>query len=261
MASDSKPSLAPLPASLYKYRSLDRATEILSTNRLYFSSPADFNDPFDCKVGPLGLLDQDFLREMIRVRSLLGGGKPSPAEERLAHGDADAYKEVSKQVQARVDQHRVLCFSEPRENILLWSHYAESHRGICLEFSTEKWSALIHNALPVRYSHQRPSEDFTHEAWDQMKFVSNIALIKDSCWRYEKERRFIREPGSGLVDFPPEALTGVIFGCEFPDQKYDAVMDLVTRRVPRPAIYKAVRHDRKFALVIEQIREPGGKPA
>ncbi|MBN9226141.1 MULTISPECIES: hypothetical protein [Legionella] len=37
------------PEILYKYRNFDaRAISMLANNQIYFASPLDFNDPFDC---------------------------------------------------------------------------------------------------------------------------------------------------------------------------------------------------------------------
>lgn len=40
-----------IPEILYKYRCFDgRAISMLANNQIYFASPLDFNDPFDCLV-------------------------------------------------------------------------------------------------------------------------------------------------------------------------------------------------------------------
>ena len=52
----------------------------------------------------------------------------------------------------------VLCLSEVNDNILMWSHYGQSHTGVVLEFPTEEksgFSAL--HLLPVRYEDGPPS--------------------------------------------------------------------------------------------------------
>jgi hypothetical protein len=148
-------ALQPVPPYLYKYRSLHpmkRIKQILVKDKLWFSSPASFNDPFDCKVPPLGTLHPDSLKAMIADR-LLTGVTPSNAEAQLAEGNPAAYEEVSAQLQRRVNNIGILSLCEHRDNILLWSHYADMHRGIFFEFSTSEWPSLGCKALPVIYSH------------------------------------------------------------------------------------------------------------
>ena len=52
----------------------------------------------------------------------------------------------------------VLCLSEVNDNILMWSHYGQSHTGVVLEFSTEanSWFSAS-RLLPVRYEDGPPS--------------------------------------------------------------------------------------------------------
>jgi hypothetical protein len=46
------PDLDSVPPALYRYMTFERASDAISTNTLYFSSPQGFNDPFDCQVPP-----------------------------------------------------------------------------------------------------------------------------------------------------------------------------------------------------------------
>ena len=40
-----------MPRYLYKYRAIDKNTEkIITDNELYFNSPVNFNDPYDCNI-------------------------------------------------------------------------------------------------------------------------------------------------------------------------------------------------------------------
>ena len=50
----------------------------------------------------------------------------------------------------------VCCFSEKKDDILMWSHYADGHKGFCLEFITPK-----HNRdQEVIYNQERLSARF-----------------------------------------------------------------------------------------------------
>ncbi|WP_430929638.1 DUF2971 domain-containing protein [Lysinibacillus capsici] len=47
------------------------------------------------------------------------------------------------------------CFSEEPLSILMWSHYAENNKGICLEYNfsyLEIHSYIIYDIHPVRYT-------------------------------------------------------------------------------------------------------------
>lgn len=77
-------------------------------------------------------------------------------------------------------QFGLICFSEDWVNPLLWSHYADKHRGICLGFDVNE---LV--LRKVSYVRDRPSLKLplTNEAADQLLWT------KYRDWKYEEERR------------------------------------------------------------------------
>ena len=74
----------------------------------------------------------------------------------------------------------VLCFCPEWNNPVLWSHYADSHRGMCLGFEIE--GSILQ---PVRYVRTRP--DLTIPPTDET--ARQLLLTKYWDWRYEKEWR------------------------------------------------------------------------
>ena len=92
---------------------------------------------------------------------------------------------------------RVGCLCTNYKNSLMWSHYADSHRGFCVEydFAEADISAL---PFPVIYSNSRPQvpwgEALTRSPENTAKATSNLMiglLTKDKCWEYENEWRFL----------------------------------------------------------------------
>jgi len=75
----------------------------------------------------------------------------------------------------------ILCFSKGWRNPVLWSHYADSHRGICLGFD------VIEDRLlrPVRYVKQRTP--FTLPPAKEA--ISELLFTKYWDWSYEQEWR------------------------------------------------------------------------
>lgn len=74
----------------------------------------------------------------------------------------------------------LICFSEDWENPLLWSHYADKHRGICLGFETD--DRILKK---VRYVKERLALTLpiTKETAEQLLWA------KYWDWRYEREWR------------------------------------------------------------------------
>ena len=102
----------------------------------------------------------------------------------------------------------------------MWSHYANDHKGICLEFAND--NPLIKHARPVHYKNDYPE-------WTPQNFVLNtdanvleLVLTKAMDWSYEREWRIIASGLDGpmklynenFVKLPPGALSAIIIGCE-----------------------------------------------
>ena len=98
------------------------------------------------------------------------------------------------------DTFLVGCLCTDFKNRLMWSHYAESHTGFCVEydFSGEDPSAFAALPFPVFYSNDRPLVPWK-AAFENTK--ENLAeactelmlgvLTKDSAWAYENEWRIL----------------------------------------------------------------------
>jgi hypothetical protein len=112
----------------------------------------------------------------------------------------------------------LLCFSRDWKNPVMWSHYADRHRGLCLAFDVDD-----RIALPVQYVSRRPSFDhFMHpapEPTEIRKLVEHLISTKYAHWRYEKEVRtwvslIPSGPAIQFYNFDHKVrLRGVYIGC------------------------------------------------
>ena len=93
------------------------------------------------------------------------------------------------------------CFSTKVDSVLMWSHYAASSSGICIEYDFNRWMENdIHRKFlfPVKYS-QNPiniSDLLDYERQDRCKYPLDAATLcaalnKSAIWRYENEWRMI----------------------------------------------------------------------
>jgi hypothetical protein len=81
----------------------------------------------------------------------------------------------------------ILCFSRKWSNSLLWSHYADKHRGIAIGFDVPDNDLYS----PVKYRRTRLPPPVDRELIGAD--MDGLLLTKFSAWRYESEyRRFCR---------------------------------------------------------------------
>lgn len=88
---------------------------------------------------------------------------------------------------AQVQKWGLVCFSKTWRNPLLWSHYADRHRGMCLGFEIPD-----KHLIQVTYTKKRLNLDIL-ELYEQGKLtrehMSKVFKTKFSDWSYERESR------------------------------------------------------------------------
>lgn len=186
---------------LYKYKSVLSSTtqeymwlrQDLENNTMTLSHPSAFNDPFDCQFG-------------------------------IANDSDGAFFLAAQN--ATDTSFRVGCLTESLSNRLMWSHYADKHRGVCIEYDFSDFFAAANGVLfaPVIYSGQRPQlsesirnkitagERLTHE---DCAHLTSALLTKDSVWRYEYEWRIVKTASASddsFYHFPMPPISAVYFG-------------------------------------------------
>ena len=77
-----------------------------------------------------------------------------------------------------------LCFSYNWQNPVLWSHYADSHKGLCLGFDVREESGR-----PITYA-AHPKK-IPESNIDFRNVVASMQFTKYDSWRYEEEFRVL----------------------------------------------------------------------
>lgn len=133
------------------------------------------------------------------------------------------------------------CFSKRYDSILMWSHYGNKHKGICVEFDRPD-----KDFLDVKYSKNRCKfdlEDTTRRVLGYMlsndkadvndknliKCISKPFIVKSLDWKYEEEVRCILSPNSEGVSTKenlslytmPTNITKIYVGCKVDNKSAD----------------------------------------
>jgi hypothetical protein len=246
--------------ALYHYEKFDPAhlTTILRDKIIHCSNPANLNDPWDCRPAfdPHSLDDPEVLEREIAWR-LEHPAKHLWAaqmrEDRQAR--VDFMVEASNWAEKMLAQRRIYCLTPKPDSTLMWSHYAENHRGICLEFGVAD-NMLFRLAGKVEYREKYPRW-VPCDINDTPGRVMELILTKSSDWYYEEEYRLISvgaPPSSSFLqlhgDFfrlPDGALRSVIIGCEADHKSIGA---LIKQCAPELAIKRAMRSPSLYRLEI-----------
>jgi hypothetical protein len=215
-----------IPERVYKYCSLtDHLKNSLSESYLWFSKPLDFNDPFDCYSALV-----DFKNPEDHVKALVADRlQHLPRNQRRAEGRAFAkkiglvsaiYQHLTEQ---SISNMGVCCFTSKNDHVLMWSHYAGNHKGLCLVFDPLVDLAYFSTAEVIYIDVFQPVNYFQNKE-DALMIM---AVTKSKDWAYESELRVILPNSNGRQYFNKAALTGIIFGCRTSESDINKVKQIV----------------------------------
>lgn len=99
---------------------------------MYFSNPADFNDPLDSTYDKRDEKEYDkfiSLQEEILMQKK-EDGTISVSDVISCAQICNLFREEKEKIKQKTLRKRVCCFSSLNNDILMWSQYADSHKGV-----------------------------------------------------------------------------------------------------------------------------------
>jgi hypothetical protein len=210
----------PPPDRLYKYQSLTAySLAALSNDTIWLAKPKTFNDPFDCAIS----LDRAKYKESVLHAVSDALTRAEPAGLKREHlmdiwpGDREAFEQYREGVRSLLQNMGVFCLSAVPDEMLMWSHYSNHHRGFCVEYDCSEGTRLRSLVHEVRYEDEVPSlsaADMTGP--NRSESFDSLWLTKAKCWSYEKEWRVMMNEGDKSFTAPSRVLS-VIFGARMPE--------------------------------------------
>ena len=213
-----------MPDLLYKYRPVsDNSLSALQDDVLYSSPPHLFNDPFEGNIEiSIPTTIQNFYQQgydqlrkkysflpSITVHSsedyflAIAAGFGKTDEEIPLHSimnhlgsllNAKLKLDLNVMQQQMRNAYNVCCLCEENNNLLMWAHYADQHKGFCIGYNIKELNnALTELTFPVLYK-----DSNYYEITDADDINSSLAMhmltLKSAKWSYEKEWRIFYEP-------------------------------------------------------------------
>lgn len=222
---------------------------MLANNELYCAASNTFNDPFDCsarrefefkdknelitKMAPLEVSHQGIT--MTEAMSYLEGiaASESTIKDYITKKSALIQELMFQQIFG------ICSFSQIPNDILMWSHYSDGHKGFCIEYNRNDEN-ILKWARQVIY----PEDDeflyfdyWTVEPKEQIEEFKKIVLTKSRHWSYEKEWRIVDKPShvdncyrGHTITYPDNMLSGIIFGARMPEKDRKTVRDILAKK-------------------------------
>lgn len=280
---------------LGKYLTAASALAVLKNGTLRWSQPHLFNDPFDSKprfrfsidkakalersvpefhrvmqnTVPFLSIQNEVSRLLSAMRLGLESGRATIAtyEQHFADFvsefflDMDAFcSNFYSNVVMECQDIKILCLTKNLNQSLMWSHYADSHKGALFLFAPRSHDSFFRCAEKVSYSDSGPEifdlDDLVMLLTGQLsmtdrsfveKAYKKITLTKSEDWAYENEYRVTlgigRQPDSDFEysAFTPIDLIGLVFGLNATEEFIEKVTVVARARYRHLKFWKAVR--------------------
>jgi hypothetical protein len=238
-----------------------RLEQLLLDNQLRFSCSLTFNDPFDGQARYTFPNDPAERQRMFeRFGRRMGAQGEAAAQWSHPSRTADQaalehqFLENHQQILAQLG---ICSLSANPRNPLMWSHYADAHRGFCIQLDPSRDHRLA-TAMEVDYSEEYPIIANVTERSD-MEGAIRAVTRKSLDWEYEQEWRMF-ELGHANVNrsIKPEAMTALVLGLRCVDEPRDYVLGLLAERERRygccPTVYQAQMSGGRYEYRLIRVR-------
>ena len=216
---------------LYKYCRAKTALAILKSRQVKMASVRDFNDLDEGRFRVKWPSDDELRRHVEEEHSGQSGMYERGVERKRKFPD-----KPPPDVVGMVERMGISCFSEVRDDPLMWAHYADKHKGVCLGWRYKPVREAMERLflrtdvvclpMPVTYSDQFP-------VWEvgAGNYGINVPTTKARDWEYEKEWRIIAPESAGaFLPLPPDAFSHVILGAKTPKAQEERIISLASAR-------------------------------
>jgi hypothetical protein len=144
---------------LYYFTKSEHGLDNIAKRRIRISRLKDLNDPFE-------LLASDQSDQALRI----------------------VFQNLKDKIHEGTG---LICFSESWSNPVIWSHYADRHRGVCLGFEVEP--SVAKKVIYSRYRLKHTMHTFSTDNSNLENVMLECIATKFSHWKYESEwRAFIK---------------------------------------------------------------------
>jgi len=255
--------------------------DFLANGLFRFTQPSQLNDPLECnpqilmeihspedieeakeqarKMGMTSPADIEKFLPMLLATGPKGRftpeeypGIPYPAGiSSMAELDEQNAKKRLTELLTHINEtYGIFCVSESGEEFLMWSHYADAHKGVVVGFDAKHpFFNATHDFYPVEYSDQRISlssnngflrlAGYGQTGSHYKDLPVRLFLRKSKDWTYEREWRMIRKldeselsipasPPVYLFQVPRQAIKVIILGAQISPENAEIICKAVS---------------------------------
>lgn len=209
---------------LFKYRNLcdssknlcPRTMEIIELGRVFIPSIEKLNDPFEKLITFTTDQSISSIKELASAENIEKAYEIDPGLADWLKETYEDCKEIESQTQEiarlyhELYEAGIYSLSEVNDSIIMWSHYAKNHEGVCIGFD-RKDLENTGNLIKVKYVKKAPTELTKTNRRSPAKYFHKHKYFQ---WSYEKEFRLILEDTKDKhIDFPAK-IKAIYYGAK-----------------------------------------------
>lgn len=202
---------------IYRYRPDNTHTiDEIKDGYIYFQKREKLNDPFDCSPYLLNVNNEsETLKKYAFDLLKRQGNSRQQARKIVRDTNMDEFKaNLNSSIFDQVSKLRIACFSHQPSNLMLWSHYASGHKGLCLHFLPSLDIQTFGTLHDVNYKEKFESVNFTPGELLSQESLKHLIYTKSKVWEMEQELRLFDFDDKDKRYFKIESLRSIVFGFE-----------------------------------------------
>ena len=218
------------PKIIYKYHRInDHLFEMIREGKFWFSQQNDLNDPYDCKYA----LSDTFLNSVLRKSSdtlITDLSIKNPIFKNV--NKDEFYNNIFPRLRGTEGMNTfydmlfgnylgwsVCCFTTDQLNEIMWTHYSDCHKGVCLGFDLTKSPSLWEKLIHVKYNDKFPEINSINDLPEALR-------KKRRVWRIEKEWRILSKE-KGKIPFNKSSFVSIYFGYKALNSDIENVVNVI----------------------------------
>ena len=245
----------------YAYRSTNKyLLDAFRDEKLSMSSPTTFNDPFDCPIlelwnqygDDLSKLMREVYQDCLKITCFVKNTKVLPDYDK-DHNPVWVSKHTN----------------DPEEylNELMWAHYANNHKGVCIKYHFQNDMTKFANKSKKQIAYFRDIEYTSDMDVYRKNGAINLQdafFVKGKAWEYENELRLLAYTSDGSGKYASvdakNSIAAVYFGLKCPKRTRTIIMNILKghKWVKKSSIWdekkhKAVNKSKSFPVEFYQM--------
>ncbi len=287
-----------LPATVVRfYGTVEFAFDVIRNGQIAFISPSSMNDPFD----PYCFFETDFGDSYMNLFKYVKHKRPAAVPWFRSRVTARSWGKTVSEMKSYLERLKASMFIlstsapspelHPKDNLYMWGHYGSGHRGIAIEFDTNRTSAAVlkhhesENIVPLEEQEVWAKIEYVNtfspiaaadvfELLDQERKIDSrrqlvradtkldvyyrrMSVIKNTVWKSENEWRLMWHNDTGGLSvykcpISQDCVTNIFIGFRFSGD-VSAFVAESKRAFPKAGIYRAKKRHGDLALDFEPL--------